>query len=112
MQPIIYHVTTKKEWVIAQISGNYKATSLATEGFIHCSTAEQVNGVLERYFKGQTNLVKLVIDTVVEAGGIAYAAEKMNQYRDEALQILHEFPEGEVRKAMEELVRYTTDRKY
>lgn len=56
--------------------------------------------------------VKIVIDTVVEAGGIKYAAEKMNQYRDEALAILHEFPEGEVRKALEGLVRYTTDRKY
>ncbi|MBL0056050.1 MAG: polyprenyl synthetase family protein [Chitinophagaceae bacterium] len=56
--------------------------------------------------------VKKVIDTVVEAGGIRYAAEKMNQYRDEALEILHGFPDNEVRSALEELVRYTTDRKY
>ena len=56
--------------------------------------------------------VKQVIDTVINAGGIAYAVEKMNQYRDEALTILHSFPEGEVRNALEELVRYTTDRKY
>jgi octaprenyl-diphosphate synthase len=56
--------------------------------------------------------VKLVIDTVVQFGGISYAEKKMNQYRDEALEILHEFKEGEVRKALEELVRYTTDRKY
>ena len=56
--------------------------------------------------------VKYVIDTVVEAGGISYAAQKMNQYRDEALEILHSFPDGEVRQALEELVRYTTDRKY
>ncbi len=56
--------------------------------------------------------VKLVIDTVVESGGIKYAEEKMKQYRDDALDILHEFPDGPVRKALEELVRYTTDRKY
>jgi octaprenyl-diphosphate synthase len=56
--------------------------------------------------------VKHVIDTVVAAGGIKYAEEKMNQYRDEALTILYEFPENEVRKALEELVRFTTDRKY
>jgi octaprenyl-diphosphate synthase len=56
--------------------------------------------------------VKLVIDTVVAAGGIDYAAEKINHYRDEALAILHEFEDNEVRKALEELVRYTTDRKY
>ena len=56
--------------------------------------------------------VKYVIDTVVAAGGIAYAAEKMINYRDEALTILYEFPDSEVRKALETLVRYTTDRKY
>jgi octaprenyl-diphosphate synthase len=56
--------------------------------------------------------VKKVIDTVVNAGGIRYAAGKMMQYRDEALEILYEFPETDVRKALEELVRYTTDRKY
>lgn len=56
--------------------------------------------------------VKYVIDTVVAEGGIAYAAEKMINYRDEALTILYEFPDSEVRKALETLVRYTTDRKY
>ena len=56
--------------------------------------------------------VKHVIDTVVAAGGIDYAAEKMNTYRDEALSILHQFPDSDVRQALEELVRYTTDRKY
>ena len=56
--------------------------------------------------------VKFVIDTVTEAGGIKYAAEKMNNYRDEALEILNSFPENPVRKALEELVRFTTDRKY
>lgn len=56
--------------------------------------------------------VKYVIDCVVLAGGIDYASEKMNNYRDEALSILHEFEDNEVRKALEELVRYTTDRKY
>ena len=56
--------------------------------------------------------VKLVIDTVIAAGGIKYAEEKMLQYRDEALTILYQFPDSEVRKALEELVRYTTDRKY
>ncbi|MEI9934791.1 MAG: polyprenyl synthetase family protein [Ferruginibacter sp.] len=56
--------------------------------------------------------VKFVIDTVVAAGGISYATSMMNQYRDEALQLLHEFPDSEVRQALEQLVRYTSDRKY
>jgi octaprenyl-diphosphate synthase len=56
--------------------------------------------------------VKFVIDAVVDAGGIKYASDKMNAYRDEALEILDSFAENPVKKVLEELVRYTTDRKY
>ena len=56
--------------------------------------------------------VRWVIQKVVEAGGIAYAIQKMNGYRDEALAILYEFGENDTRRGLEELVRYTTDRKY
>jgi octaprenyl-diphosphate synthase len=56
--------------------------------------------------------VKQVIDTVTATGGIAYAQSKMIGYRDQALDILQEFDNIEVRNALEELVRYTTDRKY
>lgn len=59
---LIYHVTTQAEWEKAQKDGFYKAGSLAIEGFIHCSTAHQIEGVLERYFAGKTNLVKLNIN--------------------------------------------------
>jgi octaprenyl-diphosphate synthase len=56
--------------------------------------------------------VQYVIRKVVEAGGIDYAISRMNTYRDEALNILYEFPDSEARKGLEELVRFTTDRKY
>jgi uncharacterized protein (DUF952 family) len=59
----IYHITTQTEWDVAARTGLYEAASLKEEGFIHCSQPGQVEGVLERYFKGKTNLVKLVIDT-------------------------------------------------
>ncbi|WP_276484587.1 DUF952 domain-containing protein [Paraflavitalea pollutisoli] len=60
---IIYHVTTQAEWATARSTGTYEAPSFKEEGFIHCSLATQVPSVLERYFKGKTDLVKLVIDT-------------------------------------------------
>lgn len=60
---LIFHVTTKKEWDAAKAKGYYESASLAKEGFIHCSNQDQVAGVLERYFAGKKNLVKLVIDT-------------------------------------------------
>jgi octaprenyl-diphosphate synthase len=56
--------------------------------------------------------IKYVLQKVVETGGIKYAAKKMVEYRDEALKILFEFPESDIRKGLEELVMYTTDRKY
>ncbi len=56
--------------------------------------------------------VQQVIKRVVEAGGIDYATARMNIYRDEALSILLEFEDSEARRALEELVRYTTDRRF
>jgi octaprenyl-diphosphate synthase len=56
--------------------------------------------------------VQFVIDEVKNSGGITYAFEKMIAFRDEALGILYQFPDSEVRQALEELVRYTTDRNY
>ena len=61
--PIIFHVTTSRAWEEAKQKGFYENDSLKEEGFIHCSQEEQVAGVLERYFQGQKNLVKLIIDT-------------------------------------------------
>ena len=60
----------------------------------------------------QKDKVDFVLDAVVNFGGITYATNKMFAFRDEALEILHSFPASEVREALEELVRYTTDRKY
>ena len=56
--------------------------------------------------------VRWVLDKVKETGGIAYAEQKMTQYRDDALNILHQFNDSPVRSGLEELVRYTTDRSY
>ena len=60
---IIFHITTAEAWEQAKKQGQYISPSLAEEGFIHCSEAEQVEGTLERFFHGKTNLVKLSIDT-------------------------------------------------
>jgi octaprenyl-diphosphate synthase len=60
----------------------------------------------------QKDKVDFVLDAVENFGGITYATNKMFAFRDEALEILHSFPASEVREALEELVRYTTDRKY
>lgn len=56
--------------------------------------------------------VQEVINIVKNTGGIEYTEKKMFAYRDEALSILQEFDNPEVRQGLEELVRFTTDRKF
>lgn len=58
----ILHITHRSEWDAAQQDGYYTAPSLATEGFIHCSTPSQVVAVAERFYAGQTGLVLLILD--------------------------------------------------
>ena len=59
---MIYHVVSRVAWELAVSKGFYEADSLAAEGFIHLSTKEQVNGVLQRYYKGHTDLLLLHIE--------------------------------------------------
>jgi uncharacterized protein (DUF952 family) len=66
----IYHITTKQEWHSAK--GFVSAPSLETEGFIHCSEEQQVKGVLERYYQGRTDILKLVIDPKKLASELKY----------------------------------------
>jgi uncharacterized protein (DUF952 family) len=58
----ILHITSKEAWLSASERGGYSAPSLASEGFIHCSTSSQVPSVADSFYKGQNGLVLLVID--------------------------------------------------
>lgn len=59
---MIYHIARRKAWQTALRIGDYRAESLDTEGFIHCSTLPQVLPVAEKYYKGQGGLTLLAID--------------------------------------------------
>ena len=60
----------------------------------------------------QRKYIQQVINEVHSSGGIAYAEEKMFSFRNQALEILNQFPQNDIRNGLEELVRFTTDRKY
>jgi octaprenyl-diphosphate synthase len=55
--------------------------------------------------------IKAVIDEVSRAGGIQYATEKMEHYKQKALETLDKFPVSPEKKALADLVRFTTERK-
>lgn len=58
----IYHIARKADWEAARAGGTYASDSLATEGFIHCSTAEQIIATANRIFKGHRDLLLLAIE--------------------------------------------------
>ena len=53
-----------------------------------------------------------VIGEVTKAGGIEYSIQKMNAFKEEAIKELHHFPDSPIRKGLEDMVRFVTDRKY
>jgi len=59
---MIYHITSRQAWNEARQRGDYRAGSLETEGFIHCSTSAQVLPVAEKFYRGQSGLLLLKID--------------------------------------------------
>lgn len=61
-QQWIVHICSRRDWLAAQAAGVYRAASLETVGFIHCSHPEQVPGVLQRFFAGAGDLLLLWID--------------------------------------------------
>jgi uncharacterized protein (DUF952 family) len=64
----IFHLATEADWKAAQESGSYttstRGVSLAEEGFIHASRADQWQAVRERFYADVDEpLVLLVVDT-------------------------------------------------
>lgn len=68
----ILHIAHQEVWETAVTLGQYTVDSLATEGFIHCSTAEQVLIPANELFRGQTDLLLLCIDPIMLASPLVY----------------------------------------
>ncbi len=59
---MIYHIALSQYWQDTIASGVYIPPGFAADGFIHCCTAEQIAEVVNRYFRGETDLLVLCID--------------------------------------------------
>jgi uncharacterized protein (DUF952 family) len=89
---LIFHITTAPEWEAARRDGEYRAPSLETEGFIHCSTPTQVNHVADWFYRDIPDLVLLCIDPVLltselrwEPSSDAFAGEFPHVYGPSAI---------------------------
>ena len=64
---LLYHLALADDWATARAAGRpYDRStigrSLEEEGFVHCSFADQVGGVADRFYRGRDDVVLLVID--------------------------------------------------
>ena len=71
---MIFHITTHMAWDEARNAGEYRAASLLTEGFIHCSTLSQVIPVAEMYYKGEDGLILLMIEPTLLSSELKWEA--------------------------------------
>lgn len=59
---MILHILKRSELDYARRSGSYAPPSLESEGFIHCSTEHQLVETANLFFRGQGDLVIIVIE--------------------------------------------------
>jgi uncharacterized protein (DUF952 family) len=59
---MIFHICPKSDWHEALAHGAYTGDTLASEGFIHCSTREQVLEIANHRFRARHDLNLLLID--------------------------------------------------
>jgi len=72
MAPSILHITTEAAFKAADPAVGYVDPSLEAEGFIHCSTPEQVLIPANERFGGRDDLVLLVIDPAALTAELIY----------------------------------------
>jgi uncharacterized protein (DUF952 family) len=62
----LYHLALEQDWARAAGGADYDRStigrSLADEGFIHCSFAEQVQAVADRFYRERADVIMLEID--------------------------------------------------
>jgi uncharacterized protein (DUF952 family) len=59
--PVIYHIASQAAWE-SEVERSYRGDSLDSDGFVHCSTREQVLDTAERYYHARTGLALLEIE--------------------------------------------------
>ena len=60
--PPLLHVARSADLERAREEGIYRCVSLETEGFIHCCEADQLPGVMARYYADVDDLVLLALE--------------------------------------------------
>jgi glutathione S-transferase len=75
-EAMIFHITDTATWAASQERGSHTGSTrgidLAEEGYIHCSTAAQWPGVVERSYADASNLLLLHIEEAQLTSPLVY----------------------------------------
>jgi len=56
-----FHIVSEQSWEAARVAGEYRASTLETEGFMHCSYARQLVATAGRYYPEPAGYLVLTI---------------------------------------------------
>lgn len=72
----IFHLALPEDWAAAFADGEYtmstRGVTLEEEGFIHCSTSEQIEATANRFYGDLDQLVVLTIDPTLVTSSIIF----------------------------------------
>jgi uncharacterized protein (DUF952 family) len=73
---MIFHITDGTTWAQSMARGSHTGSTrgidLADEGYIHCSTAQQWRGVIERFYGDDADLLLLHLDEGLLTSPLVY----------------------------------------
>lgn len=98
----ICHIAPRSHWEQVQGREAYRAESLESDGFIHCSTIRQVIDVADVWFYAHRDLVLLLIQSSKVLPPIRYEGPTAEKYphiygplNREAIIAIYDFPPDE-----------------
>lgn len=105
----------QKTGILGKPTGNDIKEKKLTLPLIHClenaksSEKRRILRLIRKHHKNSKKVIEIIL-FVREHGGIDYSIQKMNEFKEKALNILNEFPSGQARNSLADLVNYTTER--
>jgi uncharacterized protein (DUF952 family) len=69
---ILYHITERSTWDYAINYGVYKPKNFNLDGFIHCSTVDQVVSTANLFYRNSSDLVLLKIESGLASAQVVF----------------------------------------
>lgn len=75
-EDLIFHLVKKKDWKAQKKESRYHPETLDSEGFIHCSSGNDIEEVANRLFRGERRILLIVINTTLIEPELKYEQDE------------------------------------